>query len=69
MTDILNIKDEPIFDDRIVNIETHTYRSLTQRLGKVGDEVRIPIQQQVRTVVRKLPIRREKTEKEESSPG
>ncbi|XP_036147082.1 uncharacterized protein LOC118647051 [Monomorium pharaonis] len=25
MTDILNIEDEPIFDDRIVKIETHTY--------------------------------------------
>ncbi|KMQ90747.1 hypothetical protein RF55_9459 [Lasius niger] len=25
MTDMLNIGDEPIFDDRIVKIETHTY--------------------------------------------
>ncbi|KAL6268085.1 hypothetical protein P5V15_001175 [Pogonomyrmex californicus] len=34
MTDILNIEDEPIFDDHIVKLETHS------------DEIRIPIQQQ-----------------------
>ncbi|KAL6254321.1 hypothetical protein P5V15_014370 [Pogonomyrmex californicus] len=40
MTDILNIKDEPIFDDRIVKIETHAYNPFG------SDEIRIPIQQQ-----------------------
>ena len=45
MTDILNIKDEPIFDDRIVKIETHTYSPFATTFG-YSDEIRIPIQQQ-----------------------
>ncbi|XP_018357063.1 PREDICTED: uncharacterized protein LOC108757158 [Trachymyrmex septentrionalis] len=32
MTDILNIKDKPIFDDRIVKIETHTNVGITSTI-------------------------------------
>jgi len=32
MADMLNIGDDPIFDDRVVKIETHTIRMPTQRL-------------------------------------
>ena len=46
MTDILNIKDEPIFDDRIVKIETHTYTPFANTTFGYSDEIRIPIQQQ-----------------------
>ena len=46
MTDILNIKDEPIFDDRIVKIETHTYSPFANTTFGYSDEIRIPIQQQ-----------------------
>ena len=46
MTDILNIKEEPIFDDRIVKIETHTYNPFANTTFGHSDEIRIPIQQQ-----------------------
>ena len=46
MTDILNIKDEPIFDDRIVKIETYTYNPFANTTFGYSDEIRIPIQQQ-----------------------
>ncbi|KYN26661.1 hypothetical protein ALC57_03970, partial [Trachymyrmex cornetzi] len=46
MTDILNIKDEPIFDDRIVKIETHPYNPFANTTFGYSDEIRIPIQQQ-----------------------
>jgi len=46
MTDILNIKNEPIFDDRIVKIETHTYSPFANTTFGYSDEIRIPIQQQ-----------------------
>ncbi|XP_018301781.1 uncharacterized protein [Mycetomoellerius zeteki] len=46
MTDILNIASEPIFDDRIVKIETHTYNSYVNTTFAHSDEIRIPIQQQ-----------------------
>jgi len=46
MTDILNIEDEPIFDDRIVKIETDTYNSFANTKFGCSDEIRIPIQQQ-----------------------
>ncbi|KYN09823.1 hypothetical protein ALC57_18076, partial [Trachymyrmex cornetzi] len=42
----LNIKDEPIFDDRIVKIETHTYNPFANTTFGYSDEIRIPIQQQ-----------------------
>ncbi|KYN36138.1 hypothetical protein ALC56_09513 [Trachymyrmex septentrionalis] len=44
MTDILNIKDEPIFDDRIVKIETHAYNPFANTTFGYSDEIRIPIQ-------------------------
>ncbi|KYN43257.1 hypothetical protein ALC56_02320 [Trachymyrmex septentrionalis] len=43
MTDILNIKDEPIFDDRIVKIETHTYNPFANTTFGYSDGIRIPI--------------------------
>ena len=46
MTDILNIEDEPIFDDRIIKIETHTYNPFANTTFDHSDEIRIPIQQQ-----------------------
>ncbi|XP_014487494.1 PREDICTED: uncharacterized protein LOC106751180 [Dinoponera quadriceps] len=46
MTDILNIEGEPIFDDRIVKIESHTYNPYANTTLGYSDEIRIPIQQQ-----------------------
>jgi len=46
MTDILNIEDEPIFDNCIVKIETHTYNPFAKTTFGYSDEIRIPIQQQ-----------------------
>ncbi|EZA50290.1 hypothetical protein X777_11301 [Ooceraea biroi] len=46
MTEILNIGDEPIFDGRIVKIETHTYNPFANTTFGHSDEIRIPIQQQ-----------------------
>jgi len=46
MTDILNIGDEPIFDDRIVKIETHAYNPFANTTFGHSDKIRIPIQQQ-----------------------
>jgi len=43
MTDILNIKGEPIFDDRIVKIESHS--PFAKTFG-YSDKIRILIQQQ-----------------------
>jgi len=44
--DILNTEDEPIFDDRVVKIETHTYNPFANITFEYSDERRIPIQQQ-----------------------
>ncbi|KYN14491.1 hypothetical protein ALC57_13297 [Trachymyrmex cornetzi] len=46
MIDILNITGEPIFDDRIVKIETHTNNPYANTTFRHSDEIRIPIQQQ-----------------------
>ncbi|XP_011859132.1 PREDICTED: uncharacterized protein LOC105556648 [Vollenhovia emeryi] len=46
MTDILNIGKEPIFDDHIVKIETHTYNPFANTIFGNSGEIRIPIQQQ-----------------------
>jgi len=46
MTDILNIGGEPIFDDSVVKIETHTYNPYANTTFGHNDEIRIPIQQQ-----------------------
>ncbi|XP_020298508.1 uncharacterized protein LOC109862781 [Pseudomyrmex gracilis] len=46
MCDILNVGGEPIFDDRIVKIETHTYNPYVNTTFEHSDEIRIPIQQQ-----------------------
>ncbi|XP_072764711.1 uncharacterized protein [Anoplolepis gracilipes] len=46
MIDILNIGSEPIFDDRIVKIETHTYNPYANTTLGYSDEIRIPIQHQ-----------------------
>ncbi|XP_071638435.1 uncharacterized protein [Temnothorax longispinosus] len=46
MTDILSIGGEPIFDERIVGIETHTYNPYVNTTFGHNDEIRIPIQQQ-----------------------
>ncbi|KAL6421142.1 hypothetical protein ACFW04_013960 [Cataglyphis niger] len=46
MIDIFNIGDEPVFDDRIVKIETHTYNPYANTTFEHSDEIRIPIQQQ-----------------------
>ncbi|XP_070154059.1 uncharacterized protein [Polyergus mexicanus] len=46
MTDIFNIEGEPVFDDRIVKIETYTYNPYANTTFEHSDEIRIPIQQQ-----------------------
>ncbi|XP_070167594.1 uncharacterized protein [Polyergus mexicanus] len=46
MCDILSIGGEPIFDDRIVKIETHTYNPYANTAFGNSDEIRTPIQQQ-----------------------
>lgn len=46
MIDILNIGGEPVFDDRITKIETHTYNPYANTTFGYSDEIRIPIQQQ-----------------------
>ncbi|XP_011167840.1 uncharacterized protein LOC105201509 [Solenopsis invicta] len=44
--DILSIGGEPVFDDRIVKIETHTYNPYANTTFEYSDKIRIPIQQQ-----------------------
>lgn len=44
--DILHIGSEPIFDDRIVKIETHIYNPYANSTFGYSDEIRIPIQHQ-----------------------
>lgn len=44
--DILSIGGEPIFDDRIVKFETHTYNPYANTTFGYSDEIRIPIQHQ-----------------------
>ncbi|XP_070524584.1 uncharacterized protein [Cardiocondyla obscurior] len=46
MSGILNIRDKPVFDDRIVKIETHAYNPFANTTFEHSDEIRIPIQQQ-----------------------
>ena len=46
MTDILDIEEEPVFDDRIVKYEIHTYNPYANTTFGHSDEIRIPIQQQ-----------------------
>ncbi|XP_018406519.1 PREDICTED: uncharacterized protein LOC108782690 [Cyphomyrmex costatus] len=46
MADILDIGGEPIFDDRIVKYEFHTYNPYVNTTFGHSDEIRIPIQQQ-----------------------
>ena len=46
MIDILSIAGEPVFVDRIVKIETHTYNPYANTTFGYSDEIRIPIQQQ-----------------------
>ncbi|XP_070161379.1 uncharacterized protein [Polyergus mexicanus] len=50
MYDILSIGGEPIFDDRIVKIETHTYNSYASTTFGNSDEIRIPKQQDLYTL-------------------
>ena len=44
--EILDITDEPVFDERIVKYETHTYNPYANTTMDYSDEIRIPIQQQ-----------------------
>ncbi|XP_025265598.1 uncharacterized protein LOC112638312 [Camponotus floridanus] len=46
MRDILSIGGEPVFDDRIVKIDSHTYNPYANTTFGYSDEIRIPIQQQ-----------------------
>ncbi|GAB1860705.1 Double jelly roll-like domain-containing protein [Camponotus japonicus] len=45
MRDILSIGGEPVFDDRIVKIESHTYNPYANTTFGYSDKIRIPIQQ------------------------
>jgi len=63
MTNILNIYDKPIFDDRIVKIETHTYNPFANTTFGYSNEIRIPIQQQdLYTLPYEIFIHRGKTD-------
>ncbi|XP_076238948.1 uncharacterized protein LOC143182092 [Calliopsis andreniformis] len=44
--DILNIAEQPMFDDRIVKLETHTYKAYANSTFGYNDEIKMPIQQQ-----------------------
>ena len=44
--DILDVADEPVFDERIVKYEMHTYNPYANTTLGYSDEIRIPIQQQ-----------------------
>lgn len=44
--DILDIADEPVFDERIVKYEMHTYNPYANTTLEHSDEIRIPIQHQ-----------------------
>ncbi|XP_020295168.1 uncharacterized protein LOC109860479 [Pseudomyrmex gracilis] len=44
--DVLSVGGEPVLDDRIVKIETHTYNPYGNTSFGHSDEIRIPIQQQ-----------------------
>ncbi|XP_026824774.1 uncharacterized protein LOC113561780 [Ooceraea biroi] len=46
MADVLDIAGEPVFDERIVGLETHTYNPYANTSFGHSDEIRIPIQQQ-----------------------
>ncbi|XP_024872501.1 uncharacterized protein LOC112455044 [Temnothorax curvispinosus] len=46
MTEILNIRSEPVFNDLIVKIETHTYNLYANTTFNYSDKIRILIQQQ-----------------------
>ncbi|EFN79519.1 hypothetical protein EAI_03470 [Harpegnathos saltator] len=46
MIDKLNIGSEPVFDERIVKIETRTYNPYANTTFRYNNEIRIPIQQQ-----------------------
>ncbi|XP_026829600.1 uncharacterized protein LOC113562951 [Ooceraea biroi] len=46
MADVLDIAGEPVFDERIVGLETHTYNPYANTSFGYSDEIRIPIQQQ-----------------------
>ncbi|RLU18821.1 hypothetical protein DMN91_009178 [Ooceraea biroi] len=46
MADVLDIAGEPVFDERIVGLETHTYNPYANTSFRYSDEIRIPIQQQ-----------------------
>ncbi|XP_025266370.1 uncharacterized protein LOC112638590 [Camponotus floridanus] len=50
MRDILSIGGEPVFDDRIVKIESHTYNPYANTAFGYSDEIRIPIQQDLYTL-------------------
>jgi len=43
MADILNIGGKPIFDNRVVKIETHTYNPYANTTFGYSDEIRILI--------------------------
>lgn len=46
MIDILSIGGDPIFDNRIIKSEYHTYNPYANTTFNYSDEIRIPIQQQ-----------------------
>ena len=49
MTNSLNIKDEPIFDDRIVKIETHMYNPFANTTFGYSDEIEYPYRNRIYT--------------------
>ncbi|XP_011687020.1 PREDICTED: uncharacterized protein LOC105449464 [Wasmannia auropunctata] len=70
MTGILNVGDEPIFDDRIVKIETHAYNPLpTRHLVQRRDKNTHTATGSVHIAVRQLSVYRGKTNEEQKDEG
>jgi len=68
MIDILNIKDEPIFDDRIVKIDTHNpwhVQPVRQHNVQIQQRNKNTHTATGHTAVRKLSVRRGKTKEEQ----
>ena len=65
MIDILNIIGEPIFDDCIVKIETHTYNPFANTTFGYSDEIEeYPATGFVHVTVRKFFLRQRKIDDE-----
>ena len=56
MAHILNISGEPVFDDRITKIETHTYNPYANATLGYSDEIRIQQQDLYRVSIKSISV-------------